>query len=158
MFIKHHRWPLFFFKQGMWVFLINLFILLYNTVLVLLYIDLTPPWVYMCSPSWTTLPPPSPSHPSLITILLFLYFPNIYAVSFSFYLYISQPFSYCSWGSWGKNTGVGCHFLLQWTIFCQNSSLWPSRFEWPWTICHIASLSYKSPFAAKRLCSNTGKD
>ena len=23
-----------------------------------------PPWVYMCSPSWTPLPPPSPSHPS----------------------------------------------------------------------------------------------
>ena len=22
------------------------------------------PWVYMCSPSWTALPPPSPSHPS----------------------------------------------------------------------------------------------
>ena len=28
------------------------------------YIDLNPPWVYMCSPSWTPLPPPSPSHPS----------------------------------------------------------------------------------------------
>ena len=23
------------------------------------------PWVYMCSPSWTPLPPPSPSHPSV---------------------------------------------------------------------------------------------
>ena len=22
------------------------------------------PWMYMCSPSWTLLPPPSPSHPS----------------------------------------------------------------------------------------------
>jgi len=31
--------------------------------LVLPYIDLNPPWVYMCSPSWT-LPPPSLSHPS----------------------------------------------------------------------------------------------
>ena len=41
-----------------------LFILLYNTVLVLPYIDLNPPWVYMCSPSWTSLPTPSPSHPS----------------------------------------------------------------------------------------------
>ena len=45
-------------------FLINLFILLYNIVLVLPYIDLNPPWVYMCSPSWTPLPPPSPYHPS----------------------------------------------------------------------------------------------
>ena len=38
--------------------------LLYNIVLVLPYIDMNPPWVYMCSPSWTPLPPPSPSHPS----------------------------------------------------------------------------------------------
>ena len=36
--------------------------------------------------------------------------------------YISA-FSYCSWGSHGKNTGVVCHSPLQWTMFCQNSSL-----------------------------------
>ena len=42
----------------------NFFFLLYNIVLVLPYIDMNPPWVYMCSPSWTPLPPPSPSHPS----------------------------------------------------------------------------------------------
>ena len=28
------------------------------------YIDMNQPWVDMCSPSWTPLPPPSPSHPS----------------------------------------------------------------------------------------------
>ena len=28
------------------------------------YIDLKQPWVYMCSPSWTPIPPPSPCHPS----------------------------------------------------------------------------------------------
>ena len=28
------------------------------------YIDMNQPWVYMCPPSWITLPPPSPSHPS----------------------------------------------------------------------------------------------
>ena len=28
------------------------------------YIHMNQPWVYMCSPSWTLLPPPSPSHPS----------------------------------------------------------------------------------------------
>ena len=43
-------------------FFFNLYILLYNTVLVLPYIDLNPPWVYTCS-----LPEPpshlSPSHP-----------------------------------------------------------------------------------------------
>ena len=38
------------------------FILLYNTVLVLPYIDMNPPRVYISSQSWTTLPPPTPYH------------------------------------------------------------------------------------------------
>ena len=38
------------------------FSLLYNTVLVLPYIDMSPPWVYMSSQSWTPLPPPTPYH------------------------------------------------------------------------------------------------
>ena len=38
------------------------FILLYNTVLVLPYIDMNQPWVYMSSQSWTPLPPPTPYH------------------------------------------------------------------------------------------------
>ena len=45
-------------------FLIYYFFLLYNTVLVLPYINMNPPRVYTCSPSWTPLPPPSPYHPS----------------------------------------------------------------------------------------------
>ena len=40
------------------------FILLYNTVLVLPYIDMNPLRVYMRSQTWTPLPPPSPQHPS----------------------------------------------------------------------------------------------
>ena len=41
----------------------NLFIyLFYNTVLVLPYININLPWVYMSSHSWTLLPPPSPYH------------------------------------------------------------------------------------------------
>ena len=44
--------------------LLFFFFLLYNSVLVLPYIDLTPPWVYMCSPSWNPLPPPSPPYSS----------------------------------------------------------------------------------------------
>ena len=39
------------------------FHLLYNIVLVLPYINMNPPQVYMCSPSWTPLPPPSLYHP-----------------------------------------------------------------------------------------------
>ena len=40
------------------------FFLLYNIVLVLPNIEMNPPQVYMCSPSWTLLPPLSPYHPS----------------------------------------------------------------------------------------------
>ena len=29
-----------------------------------------------------------------------------------------SAFSYCSWGSQGKNTEVFCYSLLQWTTFC----------------------------------------
>ena len=39
-----------------------LFFLLYNTVLVLPYSDMNPPWVYLSSQSWTTPPPLSPYH------------------------------------------------------------------------------------------------
>ena len=40
------------------------FILLYSTVLVLPYINMNPPQVYTCSPSWTPLSPLSLYHPS----------------------------------------------------------------------------------------------
>ena len=47
-------------------------------------------------------------------------------------------FSYCSWGSQGKNTEVVCHSLLQWSTFCQISSPWPACLGWP----HTALLSF----------------
>ena len=40
------------------------FILLYNPVLVLAYIDMNLPRVYMSSQTWTPLPPPTPHHVS----------------------------------------------------------------------------------------------
>ena len=54
---------LFLFKKNFFNSLF-LFILLYNILLVLPYINMNPPRVYMCSPSWTSLPPPSPYQPS----------------------------------------------------------------------------------------------
>ena len=45
-------------------------------------------------------------------------------------------FSYCSWGSQGKNTEVVCHSLLQWTMFCQDSPPWPVHLGWPYTAWH----------------------
>ena len=50
-------------------------------------------------------------------------------------------FSYCSWGSQGKNIEVVCHSLLQWTTFCQNSPPWPIHLGWPYMAWFIVSLS-----------------
>ena len=46
------------------IFFLILFLKLYKIVLVLPNIKMNPPQVYMCSPSWTLLPPPSPYHTS----------------------------------------------------------------------------------------------
>ena len=54
------------------------------------------------------------------------------AVSYHF------TFSYCSWGSQGKNTEVVCLSLLQWTTFCQTSPPWPTHLGWS----HMAWLSF----------------
>ena len=68
-----------------------------------------------------------------------------------FLLYITLVhFSYCSWSSRGKNTGVVCHSLFQWATFCQNSPLWLVRLGVPCTTWLIASLSYASPFTMTR--------
>ena len=47
-----------------------------------------------------------------------------------------------SWGSQGKNTKVVFHFLLQWTMFCQNSPSRPVSLGWPSTAWLIISLSH----------------
>ena len=56
-------WSPFFFFFILFLFNFKFyFILLYNTVLVLPYIDMNQPRVYMSSQSWTPLPPPTPYH------------------------------------------------------------------------------------------------
>ena len=35
----------------------------------------------------------------------------------------SLPGNFCPWNSSGKNTGMGCHFLLQWIFPTQESNL-----------------------------------
>ena len=53
--------------------------------------------------------------------------------SSSFSVLFFPPFSYCSWGSQGKNAEVVCHPLLQWITFCQTSPPWPVHLGWPHT-------------------------
>ena len=45
-------------------FFLNFIFKLYTIVLVLPNIEMNPPQVYLCSPSWTLFPPPSPYPPS----------------------------------------------------------------------------------------------
>ena len=53
-------------------------------------------------------------------------------------------FSYCSWGSQGKNTEMVCHCLLQRTTFCQNSLPWPICLGWPY-MAWLIFMSRKGP-------------
>ena len=55
---------------------------------------------------------------------------------------LSFAFSYCSWGSQGKNAEVVCHSLLWWTMFSQNSPSWPVHLGWRCTAWLMVSLSY----------------
>ena len=48
----------------LFIFIFYFIFKLYNIVLVLPNIEMNPPQVYTCSPSWTLLPLPSPYHPS----------------------------------------------------------------------------------------------
>ena len=59
-------------------------------------------------------------------------------------VYYHFAFSYCSWGSQGKNIEVVCHSLLQWTTFCQTSPPWSACLGWP----HMSWLSFIELFKA----------
>ena len=41
-------------------------------------------------------------------------------------------FSYCLWGSGSKSTGVVCHSLFQWTMFCQSVKSEFLLMRWSW--------------------------
>ena len=84
-------------------FFISFFIyfLLYNIVLVLPYINVHPPRVYMCSPSWTPLPPPSHiiplGHPSA-PAPSFLYPPS--NLDWWFISYMILYMFFLEWSGW----------------------------------------------------------
>ena len=70
------------------------------------------------------------------------------------YLLVSYLFTFsnCLWNSHSKNTGVYCCLLLQWTTFCQNSSLWLVCLGWSSTASLIASELCKSLHHARQGC------
>ena len=63
-FITHNSFFFFFWKFSLFFFKFYFIFKIYNIVLVLPNIKMNPPQVYLCSPSWTVLPPPSPYPPS----------------------------------------------------------------------------------------------
>ena len=119
------------------------------------FMDLTfqVPMQYCSLQHWTLLPSPVTattgccfffSSVSSFFLELFLHWSpaaywaptNLGSASFS-------VLSFClfilSWGSHGKNIGVVCHSLLQWTTFCQNSSLWLICL---WVVLHYMTHSF----------------
>ena len=116
------------------------------------------PVQYCSLQHWSLLSPPDTStaecqlcsgSASSFFLELFLHFSlvafwtptNLVGLIFQCYSYLFV-FSYCSWGSQGKNTGVVCHSLLQWAMFCQNFPPWPVRLGWLCTAWLTVSLSY----------------
>ena len=77
------------------------------------------------------------SIPSFFLKLFLYWYPVAYGNIQTWGIHLSVSylfaFSYCSWGSQGKNTEMVCHSLLQWTMFCQNSPPWPVHLGWPHT-------------------------
>ena len=63
-----------------------------------------------------------------------------------------SAFSYCSWGSQGKNTKVVRHSLLQWTTFCQNMA-W---LMWLWSMWWVSLVFCDCGFHL--VCPLTDKD
>ena len=61
---QHHSVFFFLFLTLLLFFKFYFIFKLYNIVLVLPNMEMNPPQVYMCSPSWSLLPPPSPYPPS----------------------------------------------------------------------------------------------
>ena len=67
--------------------------------------------------------------PRISSSILGTYWPGEFLLQYP----IIFAFSYCSWGSQGKNTEVVCHSLLQWATFCHNSPPWPIHLGWLYT-------------------------
>ena len=92
-------------------------------------------WILPSSPNTSTKERhfrlgPAPSFFKELLVIALSYSPVVYwapsdlmASSFNVTSFV---FLYCSWGSCGNKTGVVCCPLLLWTMFCQNSSLYPT--------------------------------
>ena len=122
------------------------------------YIHINQPWVYMCSPSWSSLPPSSPSHPSgssqctspehtvlCIETGLVIYF--IYDQLLQMSTQTSLPLESLSW------LPLACS-LCNGINYSSVQSLSRVRlFATPWTVARQASLSIINSQSLLRLMS-----
>ena len=116
---------------------------LYNIVLVLPYIKMNPPQVYMCSPSWTLLPPPSPYPPSGSSQCTSLKHPvsciepGLVTRFIHDIIHVSMPFSHvsimhCSRGSsWNDNVAT-----IYWSRDCSCTDHVNDHALFTWLITH----------------------
>ena len=84
------------------------------------YMNMNQSWVYMCPPILNPPPHPIPlGYPRAPALTALLHASNLLLLLSHFMSDSVQPHRWqptrmpCPWDSLGKNTGVGCHFLLQ---------------------------------------------
>ena len=84
------------------------------------------------------------SHQFLPSTLPQYHIGRLLCYGFIFWRHIFLPFHNCPWDFPGRNTGGGCHFLLQRVTFCQKLSLWTVLLRWACAAQLRASLSYNT--------------
>ena len=91
--------------------------------------------------------------------LLFVVFLNsISLLLFTYSQYILFVLLYSSWGSHSKYTGVVCHSLLQWIIFCQNSPLWPVCLGQPYLEWLSSLMDFCNPLCHDKAVIQEGRE
>ena len=128
------------------------------------------PWIYMCSPSWSPLPPPSPSHPSGSSQCTspehLSHASNLGWWSVShLIIYMFQCYSLRSshpdfWSPWSAfswiNSSLASKSFAQWSnlLFWGESSI-PTRILWHLALCPTIQLnsdvtwSHHRPYSLK---------
>ena len=102
------------------------------------------PWVYMCPPSWTPLPPPSPSHPSGLSqctphLLLKVFLPHLFLGIMNLSISINPEWGEKKLNHYRENNG--CYDKL----FCIHTPLPSTTFSSNLRALSLGSVSTMGP-------------